>query len=177
MQNRRRAGAKRGPVAHAAGDECSKMLLAEMRLGASAPGADKVVIQSRANRRTGNRNHPSRPLLDDFGAGLRGDALNHFRHKPIDHFFFQQFAADVHSGGAGGGNPELRGFVVGVVFETVEQAQFLNGAQSDAGKNARSGTMVRIPPRPNPAPSAAATFMPLRMTRFATSSRTLISTE
>src|SRR6266550_507407 len=43
-------------------------------------------------------------------------------------------------------------------------------------KMLRSGTMVSIPPRPSPAPSTAATFIPLRINRVARSSNRVIST-
>ena len=44
-------------------------------------------------------------------------------------------------------------------------------------KMLRSGTIVMSPARPNPAPSVAASLHPLRITRFATSSMALSSTE
>ena len=60
-------------------------------------------------------------------------------NEPADHFFFQQLAADINAGGSGGGNPQFCGFFFGVEFETVEQAEFLNGPQSDARKNSQIG--------------------------------------
>ena len=87
-----------------------EMPLAKVSLGAASPGAHEIVVQSCADERTGDRNEASRPFLDDFGAGLRGDALNHAGHEAVDYFFFEKFATDVDSGGTGGGDPQLSGF-------------------------------------------------------------------
>ncbi len=112
------------------------MLLAEVSLSAVAPGTHKIVIESRANGRTSNRNHAPSPLLNRFLAGLRRNSLNDFRYEAVDDFLFQNLTADVHSSGAGRRDPELGCLLVGVVFETVNQAELLNRAQRDASKNA-----------------------------------------
>ena len=112
------------------------MLLAEVGSSAVAPGADKIIIEPRTNSRTRDRNHAPRPFLNSFFAGLRCNPLYYLRHEAIDYFFFQNLAADVDTGGAGCRDPKLGGLFVGVVFETVDQAELLNRAQRDASENA-----------------------------------------
>ena len=107
-----------------------------MSSSAVAPGTYKIVIEPRANGRTSNRNHAPRPFLNSLFAGLRCNPLNDFGHEAIDYFFFQNLAADVHSSGAGCRDPEFGRLFVGVVFETVDQAELLNRAQRDASENA-----------------------------------------
>ncbi len=126
------------------------MLLAEVSLSAVAPGTHKIVIESRANGRTSNRNHAPRPFLYSFFAGLRRNPLNDFRYEAVDDFLFQDLAADVHSSGAGRRDPELGCLFVGVVFETVNQAELLNRSQSDAGENAQIWEHGQDPTEPKP---------------------------
>src|SRR5581483_2133769 len=102
-----------------------------------APGPHKVIIESAANKGAGNRNQPPRPLLHHFLARLHRNSAYESWYQPVDHFFFQQLAANVHAGGAGGGHPELSYFVVSVVFEPVHQAEFLYGTEGDGGENAQ----------------------------------------
>ena len=99
-----------------------QMSLSKMCLRPPSPGADEPVIQARANRSAGERNHASRPLFHDFRAGFGGDSLDDPRHEFVDDFFFQQLAAYVDSGGAGRGNPQLGNFIVGIEFEAVDEA-------------------------------------------------------
>src|SRR6266702_1317779 len=72
-----------------------EVTLAKMGLGALTPGANEIVIEACANNRTGKGDEASGPFLDHLGAGFGGNALNDARHKAVDHFFFQQLAADV----------------------------------------------------------------------------------
>src|SRR5512135_2425586 len=108
------------------------MLLAEMPVGALTPSANKVVIQSGADQRTYHWNQASCPLLDEFRAGLRGDLFDDARYQAVHYILFQKLAAQVHPSSTGGGNPEFRCLLVGVVFEAIEQTELLNGAQRDA---------------------------------------------
>src|ERR1022692_2879339 len=108
-----------------------QMPLAEVSFRALAPGAHEPVVQSSTDGGTDQRNHASRPLLDHFSAGPRGNTLNHARHELVDHFLLQEFAADVDARGAGGGNPEFGDFMVGVELKTIYQAQLLDGAHGD----------------------------------------------
>ena len=73
--------------------------------GAMSPGTDEIIIQACADQRTGYRDQPSCPFFDHFPAGLRGDALDNAWNEFVDDFFFEQLAADVDTGGAGGGDP------------------------------------------------------------------------
>ena len=108
-----------------------QMALAEVGLGALAPGAHEPVVQTGAEGGTDKWNHASRPLLDHLGTGAGGDALDHAGNKLVDHFFLQQLAADVDPGGAGGGDPEFGDFIVGVELKSIDQTQLLNGAHGD----------------------------------------------
>src|SRR5204863_8765281 len=110
-----------------------------VRSSTSAPGAHEVVIQPCTDQGAGNGNQASGPLLHNFPARLHGNALDHPGYEALDHPFFQQLPTDIYTGGTGGGNPELCCLLVGVVFETVKQTEFLNRAQRDAGKNAEIG--------------------------------------
>ncbi len=86
-----------------------------------------------------NGNYSSSPLLHGFAAGLNRNALDHARDKFVDDLLFEQFAADIHAGGTGGGNPEFGHFVVGVELEAVYKAEFLNRAHRDRRKDAEVG--------------------------------------
>src|SRR5580658_9806735 len=101
------------------------MALAEVGLGALTPGAHEPVVQAGAESGTNKRNHASRPLLDHLSTRPGGDALNHARNKPVDHFLLQQLAADVDSGSAGRGDPEFGDFIVGVELKSIDQTQLL----------------------------------------------------
>src|ERR671925_1207248 len=101
------------------------------------PGAHEVIIQSSTNQRAGNRNYSPRPLLYYFPAGLNGNALDDAGNKFIDDFFFQKLAADVNSSCAGGGDPKFGRLFVRIEFETVQQAELLNRAQSNARQDAQ----------------------------------------
>ena len=61
------------------------------------------------------------------------------RHELVDYFLFEQFAADVDAGGAGGSNPKLGDLFVCVQLEAVNQAQLLDGAHRDCRKNSEVG--------------------------------------
>src|SRR5436189_5745422 len=111
------------------------MLVAEMCMSSLSPAADKIIIQHAADQRTGDWNQPARPLLNEFSAGFRRDALNDFRYHPVDEVLLDEITSQIHARGAGGCKPELRGFFVGVVFEAIDQAQLLHGAQSNSGEN------------------------------------------
>ena len=93
----------------------NQMPLPEMHFRSLAPRLHEPVIQPRADRRTGQRNHAGRPFLHDLRTGLRRDPLNHLRHKLVDDFFLQKLAADVDSSGAVpakfGPGSDLRGTV------------------------------------------------------------------
>src|SRR5579862_9124245 len=115
------------------------MLLAEMRTCSLAPGAHEVIIQSASNGRTGDRNQTPRPLLGHFRARFYRDALDYARHKPIDHFLFEQFAADVDSGCAGGRYPKVGYLFVGIQLKTIDQAELLGGAHRDGRKYSEVG--------------------------------------
>ena len=67
---------------------------------------------------------------------MRCNPLDHFGHKSIHDLFFQHLTADVYTSGAGRGNPQLGGLFIGVVFETINQTELLNGSQSNAGQDA-----------------------------------------
>ena len=110
-----------------------------MRRGPLAPSAHEVVVQTGTDQGAGDRDEAASPLLHHFPAGFGGDALNHFRDEAVDDFFFQQFAADVDSGGAGGGDPEVGHFFFGVEFESVDEAEFLDGADGDGGEETKVG--------------------------------------
>src|SRR2546426_4467089 len=102
------------------------MLLPEMGVRALPPATNEIVIQSRPNERAGDWNQPSRPLFHEFGAGLGRNALNDSWHQAIDHVLLQKLAPQVHAGSAGGSDPKLRDFLLGVVFEAIYQAQLLD---------------------------------------------------
>src|SRR5215469_1879852 len=111
----------------------------KMRHGALAPGAHEIEVQACPDERTGERNQATGPLLHHFAAGLHGDALDHARHKTVDHLFFQQLAADIDPGGAGCRDPEVGNFILGVELEAVNQAELLDGAHGDGRENAEIG--------------------------------------
>src|SRR5581483_422502 len=113
--------------------------LPEVVLRALAPGSHEIVVETRANERTGNRDEAARPLFDDLNAGLSGDPLDNTRNEAMDHFPLQQFAADVHPGGAGGGDPQLRSLFFRVVFKPIQQTELLNGTESNPCKNRQVG--------------------------------------
>src|ERR1022692_32078 len=115
------------------------MPLAEVGLGALAPGTHEPVVQAGADRGTDQRNHAPRPLLNHLSAGSGGDTLDHARDELVDDFLLQQLAADVDPGRAGSSNPELRDFSVGVELKTIYQAQLLDGAHGYGRKNAEIG--------------------------------------
>src|SRR5580704_8427142 len=98
-----------------------QVLLPKVRLGALTPSPHKIIIQPSADGRTCDWTPSPRPLLNCFLAGLSCDPLDHLWHKAIDHFLFQYLATDVHTSGAGRGDPELRGLLIGLVFEAVDQ--------------------------------------------------------
>src|SRR5579872_7219310 len=97
-----------------------------MSLGPLSPSPDEIVIQRRTNHRTSNWDQTAGPFFDRLFARLDRDPLNHLGHESIDDFFFQQLAADIYTSGAGGRNPEFCRLFVGVVFESIHQAEFLN---------------------------------------------------
>lgn len=115
------------------------MVLAEVGLGAFPPGAHEPVIQTGADGGAYQRNHATRPLLNHLSAGARGDTLDDAWDELVDNFFLQKFAADIDSGRAGGGDPEFGDFAIGVELKTVNQAQLLNRAHGDGGKDAEIG--------------------------------------
>src|ERR1700692_4436746 len=100
------------PLAH------FEVLLAEMGMGALPPASDKIVIQSRTDQRAYDWNQSSRPFLDKLTACFCGNPLNDSRHEPLDHILLEQLTTQVHPGSTGGGNPQLRDFLICVVFET-----------------------------------------------------------
>src|SRR5258708_32716613 len=101
------------------------MPLAIVGLGAFSPGSHKPIVQTRAQRGTNQRNQSAGPLLHNFSAGASGNTLDHPRNESVDYFFLYQFAADVDSGRAGGGDPEFGDFAVGIELKSVHQAQLL----------------------------------------------------
>ena len=64
------------------------MSLAEMCAGALTPRSYEPVIQSCSDRRTRQRDHAPRPLLNDLSAGLRGDPLDDAGYEFIDQLLF-----------------------------------------------------------------------------------------
>src|SRR6266567_790584 len=127
-----------------------EMLLAEMGVGAFSPAPDKVVIQSRADQRAYNRNQPPRPFLDKFTARFGRNPLNDSRHQLLDHILLEQLTTQVQPRSAGGGNPQLRYFLICVVFETINQAQFLNGTRRNSRQNAEVGNNGEQPSQSEP---------------------------
>ena len=115
------------------------MPLAEVRPGTLPPGAQEIVVQSRADQRTRKWNEPPRPFFYDFCACLRRDTLDDARHESADYFFLQQLAADVHTSGAGGCDPQFSSFLFGVEFEPIDETKLLNGSQRDARQNPQVG--------------------------------------
>src|SRR6185437_1557263 len=113
-----------------------EVLRAEVCVRTLAPSAHKIVVEGGADRRTDDRDQSACPLLHKLRAGAGCDLPNDARHEAIHHILFQIFSAQVHTGCTGGGDPELRHFVVGVVLKPIEQAELLNRAQGDSCKNA-----------------------------------------
>src|SRR5580700_10136614 len=116
-----------------------QMTLAEVGLGTLTPGVHEPVVEARAEGGAHEWNHASRPLLHHLSAGPRRDALNHARNELVDHFFLQQFTADVDPGCAGGSDPKFGDFMVGVELKSVDQTQLLDGAHGDGRQNAEIG--------------------------------------
>ena len=62
------------------------MFLTEMRPSPLAPSAHEIVVERAPDSGAGNRNQPSRPLLDHFGTGIQtseGSAHNEFSRNVI----------------------------------------------------------------------------------------------
>src|SRR5216684_7353282 len=97
-----------------------KMFCPEMRQSPLPPGAHEIVVEGAPDGGARNRNQPSCPLLNNFCTCLRRNPLDHFRHEAIDHSFSQQLTADVHTGGAGSGDPEFGDVVADVPLEYIK---------------------------------------------------------
>src|SRR5579872_3889196 len=111
--------------------------LAKMGFRPLAPRAHEIVVQTSSDHRTGNWNNPARPLFDRLFAGLNRNSLNHLRHEAVDYFLFQQLAADINARCTSRGNPKLGRLMIGVVLKAVNEAELLDGAQSDSSKDAQ----------------------------------------
>src|SRR5436305_12046801 len=101
----------------------AQMFYAEVSLRSLTPGSDKIVVQPGADYRTSHGNETTSPLFYYLGAGFHGDALDDFGNEATDHFFFQQFAADVDTGGSGRSNPEFSNLFISVVLESIKKAE------------------------------------------------------
>src|SRR4051794_20365807 len=97
------------------------VLLAKVLYGAAPPGANEVVVEDGSDGRAGDGDGAGEHLLGHFGADLRGDAADDGLHEFGDHRFFKEFATDVHSGSAGGCDPEFGNLFVSVVLKSVNQ--------------------------------------------------------
>ena len=95
------------------------MPLAEVCLGALAPGPHEPVVQGSANGGAGQRDQPSRPLFHNFSAGPCGNSLDHPRHKFVD-LNLQDQAYEDHPLPIGHGQTISQPYIVALMTELLE---------------------------------------------------------
>src|ERR1035438_8331135 len=105
--------------------------------GPLTPYPHEVIVKTRTNCGTDHRNQARGPLLNNFSARTGRNALNHARNKFRHNLLLDQLATDVHSGCAGRRHPEFGLLLLSVVGEAVNQAEFLNHANGNGGKDSK----------------------------------------
>src|ERR1700683_645184 len=98
---------------------------AEVRFGASSPFFDEVVVEDTADGTANDGDKASCPFFGDFHAHFGGHSFDDARNKAFDDFFFDEVAAEVHTRGGTGCDPQLDDFFVRGVVETVDQTELL----------------------------------------------------
>src|SRR5262249_39749970 len=112
---------------------------AQIFLNTPSPAANETVVERPTNCGTGERDQAANPLFGRFFADLYGEAFDYTRRNLFEELFFGKVAAVVDASCSRRGEPELRTFFAGTGLETIEQAQALNEAQGNDGKEARIG--------------------------------------
>ena len=74
-------------------------------LGAASPRADKIIIQRAAETGAENRDQPAGPFFSNFRADFHGNAVDDSRDQAFDGLLFDEIAAQIEAGRAGGGHP------------------------------------------------------------------------
>ena len=77
----------------------------EMFLRAASPRADEIIVQRAAETGADDWNEAAGPFFRDFGADFDGDAVDDSRDQAFDGLLFDEIAAQIESGCAGGGHP------------------------------------------------------------------------
>lgn len=77
----------------------------KMLLRAASPRADKIIIQRAAETGAEDGNQPARPFFRDFRTNFDGDAVDDSRDQAFDGLLFDEIAAQIEAGRAGGGHP------------------------------------------------------------------------
>ena len=125
----RRTGRGRG------GDELS----VEIALDAAAPGADEGEIESAADGGAGERDEAGDPFFRGFGTDADSEFFNNDGRELFGESFFGEVLAEIDASSSGSGEPELALLLVIAEVETIKQAEALNQAKRDDGKEACVG--------------------------------------
>lgn len=108
----------------------------KMALGAAAPGAHEVVVESRGEPRAQDGDGAREPFFSDLRAHFHGDRVGDARQDALGRLPLHEVAREIEAGGAGGGHPQGGDFVVGRIFEAVDQAELLEHADGNGRENA-----------------------------------------